>query len=41
MQAAGGGRGDLYLRLALYVPDRLSARERDLYGSLRDLGKKR
>lgn len=36
----GAGCGDLYVRIAVHVPDRLSARERDLYNRLRDIGKK-
>jgi molecular chaperone DnaJ len=30
------GRGDLYLRMKVHVPERLSARERQLYDSLRN-----
>jgi molecular chaperone DnaJ len=36
----GAGWGDLYVQIAVHVPDRLSARERDLYNRLRDIGKK-
>ena len=33
----GGTRGDLYLRLRVQVPDRLSAKERERYEQLRAL----
>jgi molecular chaperone DnaJ len=32
------GRGDLYLRLRLHVPEHLTARERELYDRLRKMG---
>ncbi|HSG23848.1 MAG TPA: DnaJ C-terminal domain-containing protein, partial [Azonexus sp.] len=35
----GKGRGDLYLRLHLHVPERLSHQERSLYEQLRSLAK--
>lgn len=31
-------RGDLLLRVRVHVPERLSAKERDLYGKLREMG---
>jgi molecular chaperone DnaJ len=34
---AGGGRGDLYLRLRVRIPEALSAEERELYDRLRGL----
>lgn len=34
----GGGHGDLNLRIAVHVPERLNAKERKLYETLRDLG---
>jgi molecular chaperone DnaJ len=37
LSAFGGGRGDLNLRIQVRVPERLSARERELYESLRAL----
>jgi molecular chaperone DnaJ len=37
----GRGRGDLYLRLRVAVPQRLSAKERQLYEALRELGGQR
>jgi DnaJ-class molecular chaperone len=36
---AGGGRGDLLATVGVAVPDRLSARERELFGELRRLGR--
>jgi molecular chaperone DnaJ len=33
----GGRRGDLYLRLRIHIPDRLSAAQRKLYEQLRTL----
>jgi molecular chaperone DnaJ len=35
----GRSRGDLYLRVHVHVPDRLSPKERDLYERLRTLSK--
>ncbi len=35
----GRGRGDLYLRVKVHVPERLSSRERELYDKLRSLGR--
>jgi len=36
----GGKRGDLYLRIRVRIPERLSAEERDLYHRLRALGER-
>jgi molecular chaperone DnaJ len=35
LSAFGGGRGDLKLRIQVHVPERLTARERELYEQLR------
>ena len=35
----GGGHGDLYLRIGVQVPQRLSRTERELYEQLRDIAK--
>jgi molecular chaperone DnaJ len=35
------GRGDLYIRLQVQVPTRLSSEEKGLYERLRELGRKR
>jgi molecular chaperone DnaJ len=35
----GKGRGDLYLRLKVHVPERLAPKERDLYDKLRSLAR--
>lgn len=35
----GKGRGDLYLRMKVHVPERLSSRERELYDRLRSLAR--
>ena len=32
------GRGDLLLRVRVHVPEHLSAKERDLYDKLREMG---
>lgn len=36
---SGGPRGDLYLRIGVQVPERLTSPERALYGQLRALGR--
>jgi molecular chaperone DnaJ len=36
----GTGRGDLFLRVDMRVPDHLTSEERKLYERLRALGKK-
>jgi molecular chaperone DnaJ len=33
----GGRRGDLYLQIAVHIPERLTRKERELYGELRNL----
>jgi DnaJ-class molecular chaperone len=35
----GRGRGDLYLRLEVQIPERLNKRQRELYEQLRGLEK--
>jgi len=35
----GGKRGDLFLRIGLHVPEKLSAKEKQLYRQLRDLAR--
>jgi DnaJ-class molecular chaperone len=37
--AAGGGRGDLLAALTVTLPDKLSAREQELFEELRGLGR--